>query len=61
MQSEPLYLDTNDNGHGVPGDVLTFHYLVHCALDGVEEKRECDHTLMLHTFMRTHMHACFAH
>ena len=56
VQSEPLYLDTNGTGHGTSRDVLTFHYLVHCALDSVEEKRECGRVLMLNTSMHTRMH-----
>lgn len=36
--SQPLYLETFQPEQAVTGDALTFHYLVHCALDGVEEK-----------------------
>lgn len=36
-QNNPLYLETFQQGSG--DDALRFHYIVHCSLDAVEEKR----------------------
>jgi hypothetical protein len=36
-QNNPLYLETFQQGSG--DDALRFHYVVHCSLDAVEEKR----------------------
>lgn len=39
-QNNPLYLETfQQAGTGSEG-ALRFHYIVHCSLDAVEEKRE---------------------
>ena len=40
VQSQPLYLETFQEGPEASSDALTFHYLVHASLDGVEEKSE---------------------
>ena len=37
MQNNPLYLEAFQN-KGKQEDVLKFHYIVHCALDAIEEK-----------------------
>lgn len=43
MQNNPLYLETfQQAGTGSEG-ALRFHYIVHCSLDAVEEKREYFH------------------
>ena len=36
-QNNPLYLETFQQGSS--DDALRFHYIVHCSLDAVEEKR----------------------
>lgn len=36
-QNNPLYLETFQQGSG--DDALRFHYIVHCSLDAIEEKR----------------------
>ena len=35
-QNNPLYLESFQSG--TDEDALKFHYVVHCSLDGVEEK-----------------------
>lgn len=37
MQNKPLYLEAFQ-GSSSEEDTLKFHYVVHCALDAVEEK-----------------------
>ena len=37
LQNNPLYLEAFQN-KGKQEDVLRFHYIVHCALDAIEEK-----------------------
>lgn len=37
FQNNPLYLEAFQN-KARPEDALKFHYIVHCALDAVEEK-----------------------
>ncbi len=45
-QNNPLYLETFQQGSG--DDALRFHYIVHCSLDAVEEKRAPNRPALLH-------------
>lgn len=45
-QNNPLYLETFQQGSS--DDALRFHYIVHCSLDAVEEKRAPSWLAVIH-------------
>ena len=59
LQNNPLYLEPFQS-KGKQEDALKFHYIVHCALDAVEEKGAANHQAWIVQCKASLLTACIA-